>query len=489
MAPHSQVNYAAEYEEWVHRYAPQPSELRETSRTGEARPPVSESFLRCLWYDQLFIPRLLASEGGDRIVVEFPGFWNVGPGPDFTQARLRIGERQVTGDVELHLRAGDWKTHGHGADKAYNGVVLHAALWRGSGSSPPRNFSDKAIPQAILEECLVRPLEDLVGEIDPEHYPGRSPSALGFCHPHIADAGPARKKMMDWISKAADARFETKIRRAQRWIGESASLSEAFVCSWVENWGFGGFRETYLHAALACRNVGLRALMEGGPLPAEERTERLLMGALRSGLDGSPRRSARPSLSHPRRVAFITHTLLTLFLDRGWLVLEQMIRALDPAESPRKGLQRLREGLGMLIPRPAKCALLQSVSRHGISAPRIGADTRDILLLNFLLPFASAWARHENSIEREKAAHALFEVTPRLPENRIERAAVRRMFGSSLTRGGRSLRTPAAKGNPLLRSARFQQGLHRIYEDFCSKGLDGCERCPIPSSLMEIARS
>jgi len=34
----------------------------------------------------------------------------------------------VQGDVEIHLRQRDWKSHGHGGDSRYNGVVLHAVL-------------------------------------------------------------------------------------------------------------------------------------------------------------------------------------------------------------------------------------------------------------------------------------------------------------------------------------------------------------------------
>ncbi len=48
---------------------------------------------------------------GRAVRVVHPGKWNLLGGPDFTGARLRFGdspEREVTGDVEVHLRATDW---------------------------------------------------------------------------------------------------------------------------------------------------------------------------------------------------------------------------------------------------------------------------------------------------------------------------------------------------------------------------------------------
>ena len=50
-------------------------------------------------------------------------------GPDFRDALLEVeGVGLVQGDVEIHVRQRDWKSHGHGDDPGYNGAVLHATL-------------------------------------------------------------------------------------------------------------------------------------------------------------------------------------------------------------------------------------------------------------------------------------------------------------------------------------------------------------------------
>lgn len=54
-----------------------------------------------------------------------PGQHNFHQGPDFFNAKVRIGETLWVGNVEIHQRASDWMLHGHETDTHYNNVVLH----------------------------------------------------------------------------------------------------------------------------------------------------------------------------------------------------------------------------------------------------------------------------------------------------------------------------------------------------------------------------
>ena len=101
---------------------------------------------------------------GECVRVLYPGRWNRLAGPDFRQARLRMEDREITGDVELHLQAGDWEAHGHDVDPAYGGVVLHAVLFPPARPPVNRRVDGVTLPVLVLLPLLRRGLEEYAEE-------------------------------------------------------------------------------------------------------------------------------------------------------------------------------------------------------------------------------------------------------------------------------------------------------------------------------------
>lgn len=87
-----------------------------------------ESFLHFLWRWRRFNAQQLLSTEGQPIEILQPGEHNHHAGPDFFNARLRIGDTTWAGNVEIHLRASEWLAHRHSDDRAYDNVVLHVVL-------------------------------------------------------------------------------------------------------------------------------------------------------------------------------------------------------------------------------------------------------------------------------------------------------------------------------------------------------------------------
>ena len=83
-----------------------------------------EAFLHFIWKYQLYSTTLV-TEAGEPISVISPGIHNRDSGPDFTDARILIGNTLWAGNVEIHVKASDWNLHGHSTDKAYSNVILH----------------------------------------------------------------------------------------------------------------------------------------------------------------------------------------------------------------------------------------------------------------------------------------------------------------------------------------------------------------------------
>ncbi|MFV0289656.1 MAG: DUF2851 family protein [Mangrovibacterium sp.] len=86
---------------------------------------MKEEFLHFLWKHKLYDQQRLLTQSGKILRVISPGFQNQHAGPDFSDARLMIGDTVWVGNVEIHVRASDWKRHGHHQDQAYDSVVLH----------------------------------------------------------------------------------------------------------------------------------------------------------------------------------------------------------------------------------------------------------------------------------------------------------------------------------------------------------------------------
>ncbi len=85
---------------------------------------MNEHFLSYLWKYR-HLDQDVETETGDLLAVIHPGDQNSDSGPDFFNARLRIGDTTWAGNVEIHVQASDWYRHGHDADPAYDRVILH----------------------------------------------------------------------------------------------------------------------------------------------------------------------------------------------------------------------------------------------------------------------------------------------------------------------------------------------------------------------------
>jgi hypothetical protein len=106
-----------------------------------------EDLLHYVWKYKLYAPTGLITTQGLPVSVIDPGIQNTDAGPDFFNAKLKIGETMWVGNVEIHSKASDWLLHNHHKDKAYDSVVLHLA---GVVDTDIYRMDGAAIPQALL---------------------------------------------------------------------------------------------------------------------------------------------------------------------------------------------------------------------------------------------------------------------------------------------------------------------------------------------------
>ncbi|MCM1313631.1 MAG: DUF2851 family protein [Bacteroides sp.] len=86
-----------------------------------------EQLLHYVWKHKIFPLRVLYTTEGKEVEVINPGIHNSNAGPDFQNAKVKIGGTLWVGHVEIHVRSSDWFRHGHDKDAAYANTILHVA--------------------------------------------------------------------------------------------------------------------------------------------------------------------------------------------------------------------------------------------------------------------------------------------------------------------------------------------------------------------------
>jgi hypothetical protein len=141
---------------------------------------MQESFLHYIWQFQYFDRTALTTTGGEPVAVFHPGYRNSDAGPDFSQARIRIGNIEWIGNVEIHIYASGWKDHRHDQDPAYDNVILHVVwdedvtIHRHDGSPMPTlRLNGKVSKRLLLQYKKLladdRPIHcsHVIDEVDP----------------------------------------------------------------------------------------------------------------------------------------------------------------------------------------------------------------------------------------------------------------------------------------------------------------------------------
>jgi hypothetical protein len=86
---------------------------------------MKEEFLHFIWKHNLHQGDSLFTDEGEPLQIVNHGRHNTHAGPDFFDARIRIGDTLWAGNIEIHLKASDWNRHGHQIDPVYRNTILH----------------------------------------------------------------------------------------------------------------------------------------------------------------------------------------------------------------------------------------------------------------------------------------------------------------------------------------------------------------------------
>ena len=182
--------------------------------------------LQYIWKHRLFVEADFMTTEGLPVFVIDAGIQNTDAGPDFFNAKMKIGDIIWVGNVEIHERSSDWRQHRHQKDKLYDSVILHVVRYH--DAEVFRTDGD-AILQAILPvpEKIERNIEWLLSRDTPVS-----------CADRIASISSLY--LSDWLSALLTERLERKT--ADIFVRLKSNLkdwNEIFYITLTRNFGFG----------------------------------------------------------------------------------------------------------------------------------------------------------------------------------------------------------------------------------------------------------
>ena len=192
-----------------------------------------EKLLQYCWKHRILPEGELRTADGESIEIVDTGLLNTDAGPDFFNARLRIGDRLLAGNVEIHIRRNDWYAHGHDRDAAYDNVILHVVDAQSNGpadaDSAIRTREGRILPEvkiSVPEEIRAN-YRELLSE---DSYPP--------CYKIIPNVTPL--SMHSWMAALQTERLKQKTEAiAERVSMLKGNWEHAYFITLARSYGFG----------------------------------------------------------------------------------------------------------------------------------------------------------------------------------------------------------------------------------------------------------
>ena len=382
-----------------------------------SRVPLSERDLSRLWERQTFPRGALVTRAGEALRVIYRGRPGVGPGPDFRDAIIAAPWGLLAGDVELHVRASDFRLHGHHLDPAYDGLALHLVFWDDRGEDTLLAGGGRA-PVVALGAWVEERAADIRGWLR------RRGSWSEPCRSAVARMGA--EAVAATLDRLGDMRFRQKAAAFRRRLA-TESGDEVLWQGLLEALGYGGEREPWRELGRRLPWVAVaRRLARETARRRPDTARRLLMGAA-EGAGLGLLRAVRPGNEPGRRLAGAAR-LAARFAEKG------------PASA-------LEELLPVGLP-----GLLRALTVEGKPSALIGRGRALEIIANAVLPYLAAAGQ-------ERLAESLYRELPVAARY----GAVRHLH--------------EATGGAVSVNARRQQGMLYLLRQYCTQG--GCGRCPL----------
>ena len=435
---------------------------------------MTEIDVSTLWQQTVKGNSSLATVDKKLVQVLYPGRPSDEPGADFKDAVLDISGRLTKGDIEIHVKSSDWRLHNHHRNKTYNGIVLHVVMWHDC-QVVTRLENGGSIPTVSLDNQKGKNKRD---------------KNTSSCCPGSAVIGSGTK-ILDILARAGEARFQEK----QEAFCRELQTVQAGQCLYRGIMGALGYSRNIVPFQMVAGHLPLdylESLARTGSIEMVSASiESLLLGT--AGFLPSQR---------GENLVPVADNGWTKILEEEWCIArgKQALSIGDwhlfrirPGNFPVRRLagmaqlllQYRQEGLlagltGLVEATSApeywgilEAGLVVTATDYWVDhfAPEkqcrrldpflIGRSRAVEIVINVLLPFYSAYYRHNGRSGTGDQSFQMYCGYPVATDNAIVRHMCRQL----------GLKPSQVK------SARSQQGLLHLYKRFCTAGK--CAICPL----------
>lgn len=203
-----------------------------------------EQLLHYVWKHKLYPLKELKTNDGQPIEIIDSGLHNSNSGPDFFNAKIKVGSTIWVGNVEIHDKSSDWYLHGHDKDRSYDNVILHVA---GVLDTEVMKSNGQYVPQMQLDvpEYVAAHYDELQKT---DEYPP--------CYKVIPSLTPLM--VHSWMAALQTERLEQKTEAIKKRVEQcNGSWEDAYFVTLARNYGFGINGDVFEQWAL---NIPLNAV-------------------------------------------------------------------------------------------------------------------------------------------------------------------------------------------------------------------------------------
>lgn len=187
---------------------------------------LNEDFICRIWEDKSYYNGLKNNNDESVEILDY-GKKNHDAGPDYKDAKVKIGDAVYRGSIEIHRSLKDWYLHNHEGDNKYNDLVLHVVFYGNENDEiniNPKVKKSRIVPTVILSDYLTKSIHEIWKEI----INNPSPAFRLPCFPDNKIV--SHTILNDWLNSLSIDRLNFKSERINHRLKEISSDIKKKYC-------------------------------------------------------------------------------------------------------------------------------------------------------------------------------------------------------------------------------------------------------------------